>query len=149
MGMAEWALKPLREEGIPVDTEEKNPNNIVRTLNFVRSNVLNVSDVTRTKKLTQILNSFAGRKSEEIFVVQNSKKKDAQGALIDVDYLLELLKYKAVLEEMLEESVDSLMIETVRERLGLAVTKTIGEVAEQFGISWDELMEAKGRVEID
>lgn len=132
-----------------MDRDEKNVQSMVQTLNFLRKNVLNVSDVARTKKLTEILNSFAGTKSEEIFVVQNSKSKDAQGALIDIDYLLELLRYKAMFDDTLEDTANEMLIQTVQERQGSVATKTLGEVAEQFNISWEEITEAKGRVEID
>lgn len=99
--------------------------------------------------MTEVLNSFAGTKSEEIFVVQNSKNKDAQGALIDVDYLLELLQYKVLFDETLEETANEMLIQTVQERQGAVATKTLGEVAVQFNISSDVITEAKGRVEID
>ena len=140
---------PLEREDRLMDRDESNVQSMVQTLNFLRKNVLNVSDVARTKKLTEILNSFAGTKSEEIFVVQNSKSKDAQGALIDIDYLLELLKYKAMFDETLEETANEMLIQTVQERQGAIAAKTVGEVADQFNISWEEIAEAKGRVEID
>ena len=140
---------PLEREDGLMDRDEKNVQSMVQTLNFLRKNVLNVSDVARTKKLTEILNSFAGTKSEEIFVVQNSKSKDAQGALIDIDYLLELLQYKVLFGETLEETANEMLIQTVQERQGAVATKTLGEVADQFNISWEEIAEAKGRVEID
>lgn len=139
----------LEREDRLMDSDEKNVHSMVQTLNFLRKNLLNVSDVARTKKLTEILNSFAGAKSEEIFVVQNSKSKDAQGALIDVDYLLELLQYKALFDETLEETANEMLIQTVQERQGAVATKTLGEVADHFNVSWEEIAEAKGRVEID
>ena len=139
----------LEREDRLMDSDEKNVHSMVQTLNFLRKNVLNVSDVARTKKLTEILNSFAGTKSEEIFVVQNSKSKDAQGALIDIDYLLELLQYKVLFEETLEETANEMLIQTVQERQSAVATKTLGEVADQFNVSWEEITEAKGRVEID
>ena len=139
----------LEREDRLMDSDEKNVHSMVQTLNFLRKNVLNVSDVARTKKLTEILNSFSGTKSEEIFVVQNSKSQDAQGALIDIDYLLELLQYKVLFEETLEETANEMLIQTVQERQSAVATKTLGEVADQFNISWEEITEAKGRVEID
>ena len=139
----------MTREGIPMIKDERSVQSIAQTLNFLRQNVLNISDVTRKKKLTTILNSFAGTTSEEIFVVQNSKSKDAQGALIDVDYLLELLNYKAIVEEYLGKSIDQMLVRTVQEREDAVATKTIGEVADQFELTWDDIMEAKGRVGID
>lgn len=140
-------LRAPRREGIPLTKNET--QNIVHTLDFIRKNVLNISDVTRTTKLTEILNSFSGVKSEEIFIVQNSKSKDAQGALVDVDYLVELLKYKAVFEETLQEAQDELLVQAVLERQGAVATRTLGDVAAQLNLSWDEIIEAKDRVEID
>ena len=105
--------------------------------------------MARTKKLTEILNSFAGTKSEEIFVIQNSKSKDAQGALIDIDYLLELLKYKAMFDDILEDTANEMLIQTIQERKGSVATKTRSEVADQFNVSWEDITEAKRRVEID
>ena len=123
--------------------------NIVHTLDFIRKNVLNISDVTRTTKLAEILNSFSGVKSEEIFIVQNSKSKDAQGAPVDVDYLVELLKYKAVFEETLQVAQDEMLVQAVLERQGAMAPRTLGDVAAQLNLSWDEIVEAKARVEID
>lgn len=123
--------------------------NIVHTLDFIRKNVLNISDVTRTTKLAEILNSFSGVKSEEIFIVQNSKSKDAHGALVDVDYLVELLKYKAVFEETLQVAQDEMLVQAVLERQGAMATRTLGDVAAQLNLGWDEIVEAKARVEID
>lgn len=128
---------------------EKSTKNIAEFIEFLRNNVYNISEITRQNKLTEILNSFSGEKTEEVFIVQNSKSKDAQGALVDVEFLVELLEYKRIFLEALEDAKDEMVYETAIQRKNAPATKNIGQVAAQFDLSWDDIVEAKKRVEID
>lgn len=60
-------------------------------LDFIKNNVLSITDLTRTNKLSEILESYANKKSEEIYIVKNNRNRDAQGAIVDVELLTELL----------------------------------------------------------
>jgi len=123
--------------------------NIGGFLEFLKNNVLNISEITRQNKLTAILNSFAGKKTEEVYIVQNSKNKDAQAAIIDLEYLMELIEYKNKFITAVEEAADDIVYDMALQREGAPASKTIGEVAAQLDLSWDEIMVAKNRVEID
>ena len=61
------------------------------TLNFVRENVLSITDLTRTNKLSEILNRYAGEETEEVFIIQNNKNRDAIGVLVDLEHYQRLL----------------------------------------------------------
>ncbi|MEJ8305751.1 hypothetical protein [Saccharibacillus sacchari] len=70
------------------DKGKKNTKNVHYTpatsevLSFLQDQVLTVTDVTRTKKLTEILDIYAQKEpSEKIFVVQNTRNKDAQAVI--------------------------------------------------------------------
>lgn len=82
-------------------------------IGFVKKNVVSVTELTRTKKLSQILDGFSNRKSEEIFLVQSTRNKDGLGAIIDVDLLEELL----LLREVIAEAADRIVEATAAERV--------------------------------
>lgn len=75
------------------------------SLEFVKENTLSVTELTRTPKLTEILNSYAGRSSDEVYVISSNKNKDAIGVLVDYERFLHLLRA----EEILQEAIDNHM----------------------------------------
>lgn len=81
-------------------------------LKFVKDNVLNISDLTRTSKLAEILELYADKTSDELFVVQNTRNKNGRAVISDLEFFEELLSYK----EAVDESVEQLMFEVVSER---------------------------------
>ncbi|OUS75161.1 hypothetical protein B1748_18675 [Paenibacillus sp. MY03] len=82
-------------------------------LAFIKNQVLTVTDITRSTKLTEILDLYAAKlPSEDVFVVQNSRNKDAQAVIADLEYFQELLMYK----EAVEQSIDEVMHQLVLER---------------------------------
>lgn len=81
-------------------------------LEFLQQNVLTITDLTRTNKLSEILNTFSGEETDEFFVVQNHKNKDATGVLVDLEHYLKLLK----LEELYEQAKDDHMYQIAMER---------------------------------
>jgi len=82
------------------------------TLEFLQKNVLNITDLTRTNKLSEVLNKFAEEETDEVFVVQNHKNKKAAAALVDLKHYRKLLK----LEEIVEQSTDEYMYNLALER---------------------------------
>ncbi|MHB1628103.1 MAG: hypothetical protein ACYCVB_06975 [Bacilli bacterium] len=54
-------------------------------LKFLKERVLNIQDITRSTKLTQILDSYAERVGDEVFVIQNDRKKDARNDFLSFD----------------------------------------------------------------
>ena len=91
---------------------ERNSAKIGEFIHFLKHNVLNISEITRQNKLTEILNKFAGEKTEEVFIVQNSKNKEAQAAVVDVEYLMELIEYKNKFILAQDEEADEFVYKT-------------------------------------
>jgi hypothetical protein len=83
-----------------------------KSLEFVKENTLSVTELTRTPKLTEILNKYAGNTSEEIYIIRSNRNKDAVGVLVDYDRFLRLLKA----EEIIEEVIDNHMFQVALER---------------------------------
>lgn len=115
------------------------------TLNFVQNHVLNVTDLVRTKKLSEILDQYADTKSTEVFIVQNDKKRNAKGVILDLEYFTELLHYK----EAVEEAIDDYMIQVATERKGDLANLTLDEILAESSITKEELDAAMNEVELD
>lgn len=89
-------------------------------LEFIKNNVLSITELTRSNKLSEILESYANKKSNEIYIVKNNRIRDAQGALIDIELLAELLALREsvfeaadhVIEEIALDRIDSFRPET-------------------------------------
>lgn len=81
-------------------------------LDFLQKNVFNITDLTRTNKLSEILNKFSGSETDEVFVVQNHKNKDATAVLVDLEHYMKLLQ----MEEAFEKSIDEYMFQVTTER---------------------------------
>lgn len=117
-------------------------------LDFIKNNVLSITDLTRTNKLSEILDSYANRKSEEIFIVQNSRNRDAQGAIVDVELLFELLAFR----EAVLEAADRVIERTAQERLETFVPNvSLSEALQQIGverIDTDEIRRLSDELEI-
>lgn len=103
---------------------KRKPSVTTDTLNFLRHNVYNVSDLTRKNKLTEILQKFV-HPTEEVFVVENSKNKDAKAAIINLSYFEELLRYKEAIDRAADELVETEAIKRLNDdspKLKLAET---------------------------
>jgi len=113
------------------------------TLDFLKENVLTISDLTRTKKLTEILNSYADTVSQKIFIVQNSKNKKAQAVISDLEYFQELLKYK----EAVDEAVEQLMYEVALERKDDAAEFSLAQIISDNGLDIRRILSLVKEVE--
>lgn len=101
------------------------------TLDFIKNNVLSITDSTRTNKLSEILDSYANGKSEDIFIVKNSRNRDAQGAIVDIELLFELLE----LREAVFEAADRVVEKIAQERLEtFAPNVGLSEALQQIGV---------------
>ena len=107
------------------------------TIQFVKESVLTISDLTRTKKLTEILNSYAESHSKDIYIVQNSKNKNARAAVVDLDYLQELLQYK----EAVDEAVDEIMLEIARQRMNDSATISLDDIIDEHELDVHKILE--------
>ncbi|MBP3038002.1 hypothetical protein J9303_00575 [Bacillaceae bacterium Marseille-Q3522] len=112
------------------------PSISVDTINFLMKNVYNVSDLTRKNKLTEILQRFV-KPTEEVFIVQNAKNKDAQAALINLKYFEELLRIK----EMMDQAIDQVAEKEAADRLkkGKKEKFTLSDVLDDDDIDFDQL----------
>lgn len=50
-------------------------------LDPILKNVINVSEVSRTEKLSEILDSYANKQNNDIYTIQNTDNKQARGVL--------------------------------------------------------------------
>lgn len=63
------------EGGCSYIEKEQHPIANTNTLHFLKTNVLSVTDISRTKKLSEILDLFSNGFTDEVFVIQNAKRK--------------------------------------------------------------------------
>ncbi|ECO1678063.1 hypothetical protein [Peribacillus frigoritolerans] len=115
------------------------------TLNFLKDNVLGVTDLTRTNKLSEILNSFAGAESQEVFIIQNHKNKDATGVLIDLEHMDRLL----AIEEMYEKMVDDYMYQVALERKDEVADIPFESIITGEDLDVDEILNLVDELELD
>lgn len=115
------------------------------TLNFVRENVLSITDLTRTNKLSEILNRYAGEETEEVFIIQNNKNRDAIGVLVDLEHYQRLLR----IQEAVEQSVDETMYQIATERINEKAYIPLTDVIEDDDFELDKLLESLPAVELD
>ncbi len=113
------------------------------TIQFVKESVLSVSDLTRTKKLTEILNSYAECNSRDIYIVQNSKNKQARAAITDLDYLQELLRYKEAVDAATDEMIYEIALERKNDSTGLG----LAQVIKRFNLDEERILKLAGTIE--
>lgn len=121
-------------------TRDQYPTVDANTLDFLRKNVLSVTDVTRSNKLSEILDRFSNDITEEVFVIQNAKRKNAQAVMVDLEYFEQLLHLK----EVFEESLDQVVMEEVSSRKNKPAKLTLSDVFDEEDINVNELMELLG-----
>lgn len=93
---------------------------------FLKEQVLTVTDLTRSSKLTDILDMYASSKDvEKVFVVQNSRNKDAQAVLVNLDYFQELLLDKEAIEEAMDQVIYEIALERKDEVADIPLAEVI------------------------
>jgi len=113
------------------------------TIRFVKESVLTISDLTRTKKLTEILNSYAQSNNRDVYIVQNSKNKNARAAVVDLDYFQELLQYK----EAVDDAIDEIMDEIAQQRMNDPANISLDEIIHEHGLDVKKILELVDQVE--
>jgi hypothetical protein len=113
------------------------------TIQFVKESVLSVSELTRTKKLTEILNSYAESHSRDVYIVQNSKNKQARAAIADLDYFQELLSYK----EAVDAATDEIMYEIVLERKDDVADIKLEQIIEELNLDEERILKLAESIE--
>ena len=118
----------LRKERPTVNTD---------TLGFLRKNVYSVTEITRQKKLSEILDLYSDKVTDEVFVIQNGKKKNAQAVIVDLEYFEELLSIK---EEM-DQAFDQVLLEEASERVNHEANLGLSDVFDEEDINVDSLLD--------
>jgi hypothetical protein len=93
--------------GVPMSDDSRSNTN---GIHFWMENVMNISEATRQNKLAEILESYATKKNAGIYIIQNSKRKEATGVISSAGYYLS--REKAI--EKLEGEVLRLNEEVLR-----------------------------------
>lgn len=122
--------------GINTMTKENHPIVNTNTLDFLRKNVVSITEITRSNKLSEILESFSNDVTEEVFVIQNTKKKKAQAVMVDLEYFEQLLHLK----ETLEASLDQAVMEEAYARRNQPANFTLSEIFDEEDINVDNLL---------
>ncbi|MCA0970814.1 hypothetical protein LCM20_09450 [Halobacillus litoralis] len=119
-------------------SEKQHPLINTNMLDFIRNNVYSVTEMTRQKKLSEILELYSGEVTDEVFIVQNGKKKDAQAVIADLEYFEHLL----TLKEEVERAFDQVALEEASERVNDAADLSLSDVFEDDDIDVDALLKA-------
>ena len=127
------------------DLEIKSPNITSGVLDFIKNNVLNITDITRTSRLTEILDSYANNVSDQIYIIQNSRNKDAQGVLVDIELFQQLL----ISNQVIEEAIDDIVYQMALERQHDVADIEIEDVLDDMDLDFDEIMQMAKEVELD
>lgn len=115
------------------------------SLRFLRERVLTVTDIMRTKKLTEILDEYSKGESEDVFVVENTRNKKAKAVLLDFEYFERLLTY----EEAIENTMDELMYKKTLERKDQPATIDVADVIDQLQLDVEDIIRMSETVEED
>ena len=115
-------MNTIRHKAVHSMTSD--PKNITTSMiNFAKNNVLSITELTRKNKLSEILESFNDQKSEEIFLVKSGRQRDSMGAIINVEFLTELLQLREMYYEAMDKAVEATAIqrlETFEPNISLA-----------------------------
>lgn len=130
---------------VSVNLMDIKKSNTLSHLGFLKEHVFGITDITRTNKLSEILNSFSGKETSEIYVIQNAKNKEAAAVLSDVEYFEHLLDIKNVFEEI----VDAYMFQVTMERQHDVADIELVQALQGEEFSFDEIIELANEIEID
>jgi len=97
-------------------------------LKFVKDNVLNISDLTRTSKLAQILELYADKTSDELFIVQNTRNKNGRAVIANLEFFEELLSYKEAVDEAIDQTMYQIALERKDESADISLAQVIAEL---------------------
>lgn len=136
---------PFMQEGTVVSPMDKTYLVTPDMLNFIQKNVLNVSEITRTTKLTEILDSYADHKSNEVFIIQNTRKKNSRGVFLDLEYFTELITIK----QLVEESADLLVEQVALERKSRVASVGLEAAVNRLGLSEQDLLDIMHLAELN
>ncbi len=128
-----------------VDIMNKKKIATSQTLNFLKDNVLTVTDLTRSNRLSEILNKYAGEETSEIYVIQNAKNREATAVLVDLEHYVRLLKIQEVFEKTLDEHMYQIALQRKDEKAVLSLSEVID--ANDFEL--DKLIDSITNLQLD
>jgi hypothetical protein len=111
-------------------------------LNFLNDHVLSVTQLIRTKKLAEILDSYSRNKSTDVYVIQNTKKP-GKAVIVELNHFQELLLYK----EAVEQAIDQAAEEMALERLDATADVPLAQVIQDYNLDIHRIMELVDEVE--
>lgn len=111
-------------------------------LSFLNDRVLTVTQLTRGKKMSEILDSYAVEKNTDVYVVQNTKKP-GKAVIADLAYFQELLEYKEAVDWSLDQAIE----QEVWERRETQANMSLAEVIEQNQLDVERIFELVDEVE--
>ncbi len=97
-------------------------------LKFVKDHVLNISDLTRTSKLAEILELYADKTSDELFIVQNTRNKNGRAVIANLEFFEELLSYKEAVDEAIDQTMYQIALERKDEPADISLAQVIAEL---------------------
>lgn len=128
-----------------VEKERKHPTVTSNVLEFIEDYIVSITDLTRSRKLSEILESFSGKICSDIYIVQNNKNKDAKAVIADLEYFKSLLKYK----EAVEDAIDQNMYQIVLERQNEVADIPLAQVLEGENFTLKEILTLAGEIEVE
>lgn len=121
-------------------------------IHFWMDNVMNISEATRQNKLAEILDGYANKQNmETIYIIQNSKKKEAAGVISSVGFHLAREKEIKKLEEEVLHLTNELLRLKAQSRNDQSVY-SFAEAIERLELNEQDLkdiLENSDEVEID
>ena len=111
-------------------------------LKFLNEQVLTVTQLKRTKKLSEILDSYGREKSTDVYVVQNTKKP-GKAVIVDLEYFQELLAYK----EAIDGSMDQVIEEVALERKDTLANIPLSQVLEEEQLDVERIIKMVDELE--
>ncbi|NPV90863.1 MAG: hypothetical protein HPY50_08830 [Firmicutes bacterium] len=114
-------------------------------MRFLKKNVIGVTDLTRNKKLNQILDSYAEGSSSDVYIIQNHKKKNAMAVLTDFDFFEELLSYKEIVEEAIELQMYKTAVDRQRDIADIPLSVVLADEE----ISYTDILKRVSEVETE
>jgi hypothetical protein len=110
-------------------------------LSFLNDHVLSVTQLTRTKKLADILDAYSQNQSRDVYVIQNTKKP-GKAVLVELTHFQELLSYKEAVEQAMDQSIEEMALE----RLDATADIPLSQVIQDYDLDVDRIMELVNEV---
>lgn len=130
---------------VMVEKERKHLAVTSNMLEFIEEYILSVTDLTRSKKLSEILDQFSGKLCSDVYIVQNNKNKHSKAVIADLEYFKSLLQYK----EVVEDAIDQYMYQIVLERQNDVANIPLAQALEGENFNLNEILTLADEIEVE